>query len=89
MGRSFEVIVAVDIAVNDGNTIEGFETALKAFPEVVEIRRMFGQPDFYLRVLVADHEEYEQFTLTKLSRLPGLTRFDSHQTMRLVKNESV
>lgn len=89
MGRSFEVIVAVDIAVNDGNTIEGFETALKAFLEVVEIRRMFGQPDFYLRVLVADHEEYEQFTLTKLSRLPGLTRFDSHQTMRLVKNESV
>lgn len=85
IGRGFEVIVSVDIAVNDGQTIEDFEAAATALPEVVEIRRMFGQPDFYLRVLVADHEEYEALTLNKLSRLPALTRFVSHQTMRLSK----
>lgn len=85
IGRGFEVIVSVDIAVNDGQTIEDFEAAATALPEVVEVRRMFGQPDFYLRVLVADHEEYEALTLDKLSRLPALTRFVSHQTMRLSK----
>lgn len=85
IGRGFEVIVSVDIAVNDGQTIEDFEAAATALPEVVEVRRMFGQPDFYLRVLVADHEEYEALTLNKLSRLPALTRFVSHQTMRLSK----
>lgn len=85
VGRGFEVIVSVDIAVNDGQTIEDFEAAATALPEVVEVRRMFGQPDFYLRVLVADHEEYEALTLDKLSRLPALTRFVSHQTMRLSK----
>jgi DNA-binding Lrp family transcriptional regulator len=85
VGRGFEVIVSVDIAVNDGQTIEDFEAAATALPEVVEVRRMFGQPDFYLRVLVADHEEYEALTLNKLSRLPALTRFVSHQTMRLSK----
>ncbi|RJQ77853.1 Lrp/AsnC ligand binding domain-containing protein [Amycolatopsis panacis] len=41
--------------------------------------------DYYLRVLVADHEEYEALTLTRLSRLPALSRISSHQTMRLVK----
>lgn len=84
-GQGFEVIVSVDIAVNDGPTIEDFEAAASQLLEVVEIRRMFGQPDFYLRVLVADHEEYEAFTLERLTRLPALSRLVSHQTMRLVK----
>ena len=33
-GRGLEVIVAVDIAVNDGPTIEDFESAAVAIPEV-------------------------------------------------------
>jgi DNA-binding Lrp family transcriptional regulator len=84
-GRGFEVIVSIDIAVNDGPTIDDFEAAAAALPEVVELRRMFGQPDYYLRVLVADHEQYEALTVNKLSRLPALHRLVSHQTMRLVK----
>lgn len=84
-GQGFEVIVSVDIAVNDGPTIEDFEAAASRLPEIVEIRRMFGQPDYYLRVLVADHEEYEALTLDKLTRLPALRRLVSHQTMRLAK----
>ena len=51
-GRGFEVVVAIDIAVNDGKAIENFETAAVAVPEVTELRRMFGQPDYYLRVQV-------------------------------------
>lgn len=85
VGRGFEVIVSIDIAVNDGPTIEDFEAAVAALPEVVEVRRMFGQPDFFLRVLVADHEEYEALMLTRLTRLPALNRLVSHQTMRLAK----
>lgn len=84
-GRGFEVIVSIDIAVNDGRTTEDFEAAAAALPEVVEVRRMFGQPDYYLRVLVADHEEYEALTIDKLTRLPALHRLVSHQTMRLAK----
>jgi hypothetical protein len=39
---------------------------------------MFGQPDYSLRVLVADHEEYEALTVNKLGRLPALHRLVSH-----------
>ncbi|ALG86366.1 Lrp/AsnC family transcriptional regulator [Gordonia phthalatica] len=84
-GRGFEVIVAIDIAVNDGETIEDFETAATRVPEVTEIRRMFGQPDYYLRVQVADPEAYEALAVGVLSRLPAVNRLLSHQTMRLVK----
>lgn len=84
-GRGFEVIVAIDIAVNDGKTIEDFETAAVAIPEVTEMRRMLGQPDYYLRVQVADPEAYETLILGTISRLPAVSRLLSHQTMRLVK----
>lgn len=84
-GRGFEVIVAIDIAVNDGATIDDFETAAAAVPEVTELRRMFGQPDYYLRVQVADPESYEALAASVLSRLPAVNRLLSHQTMRLVK----
>lgn len=84
-GRGFEVIVAIDIAVNDGKTIEDFETAAVAIPEVTEMRRMLGQPDYYLRVQVADPEAYETLILGTISRLPAVSRLLSHQTMRLIK----
>ncbi|WP_245634306.1 Lrp/AsnC ligand binding domain-containing protein [Janibacter corallicola] len=80
-----EVIVAVDIAVNDGPTFLDFEDAVTAVPEVTEVRRMLGQPDYYLRVQVADIEAFEELIVAVISRLPAVSRILSHQTMRLVK----
>src|SRR5690625_2444692 len=84
-GRGFEVVVAIDIAVNDGKAIEDFEAAAVAVPEVTEMRRMFGQPDYYLRVQVATPEAYERLSVSTLSRLPAVSRLLSHQTMRHLK----
>lgn len=84
-GRGFEVIVAIDIAVNDGKTFGDFEAAAAAVPEVTELRRMLGQPDYYLRVQVADPDAYEALIVGTISRLPAVNRMLSHQTMRLLK----
>ncbi len=86
-GRSFEVTVAVEVTVNDQRSLEEFESAVAALEEVVEVRRVFGSPDYILRVLVADVGEYERFQTTKFLRLPGVSRTISHQTMKLVKQE--
>lgn len=84
-GRGLEVIIALDIAVNDGATFLDFETEVVAVPEVTEVRRMLGQPDYYLRVQVADIEAYEDLVVRVISRLPAVSRILSHQTMRQVK----
>lgn len=86
-GRSFEVTVSVEVMVNDQRSVEEFETSVAALDEVVEVRRVFGSPDYILRVLVADVGEYERFQTDKLLRLPGVSRTISHQTMKLVKQE--
>jgi Lrp/AsnC family transcriptional regulator, leucine-responsive regulatory protein len=83
--RGFEVTVHVELALKDRGTVEAFEAGIAAFDEVVECRRMFGLPDYIVRVAVADLEAYEAFYMSRLAELPGLARVNSQFTMKMVK----
>jgi DNA-binding Lrp family transcriptional regulator len=88
VGRDFEVLVFVDLTRKDRTTFLDFEEQLAALDEVVEIRRMFGLPDYLLRVATASLDSYEQFVSAKLAGLPGVAKLDSHLTMKLIKGRS-
>ncbi|WP_411122366.1 Lrp/AsnC family transcriptional regulator [Streptomyces sp. x-19] len=85
VGRGLEVMVDVEVYANDLKTIETLEETLAGYEEVVELRRMFGRPDYFLRVAVADHAAYNAFLTSKLTGLPGILRVESHLTMKKVK----
>jgi DNA-binding Lrp family transcriptional regulator len=85
VGRGFEIVVHVELALKDRATVEDFERQIAAFDEVVECRRMFGIPDYLVRVRVADQAAYERFYMGRLASLPGLARVNSQFTMKLVK----
>jgi len=85
VGRGFEVLVNVDLTRKDRATFEAFEEAVAALEEVVEIRRMFGLPDYLLRIATDSIESYETFVSTKLGDVPGMDKLDSHITMKLIK----
>ena len=87
-GRGMEVIVSIEIRVTDVATIEAFEETVASYDEVLEVRRVFGVPDYYLRVAVADANEYERFQMHKIAGLPAVNRIISHQTMKLIKRTS-
>ena len=84
-GLGFEVTVAIEVIVNDQVSLETFEARIEALDEVVEMRRVFGAPDYLLRVMVEDANAYERFLTTRLLRVPGISRTISHQTMKLIK----
>lgn len=86
VGREFEVMVSVEITVTDLETLRDFEATVAGFDEVVEFRRFFGRPDYFLRVLVADQTEYETHHM-KLLGLPAVSRVVSHQTMKRIKTQ--
>ncbi|WP_371503456.1 Lrp/AsnC ligand binding domain-containing protein [Kitasatospora sp. NBC_00374] len=46
---------------------------------------MFGDPDYLLRIAVADISAYERFITDVLSGLPGIAQVKSHLTMKQVK----
>ncbi|MFC6364774.1 Lrp/AsnC family transcriptional regulator [Nonomuraea thailandensis] len=86
LGRSLEVVVSVEIAVNDLQTVEEFESRVAALEEVLEFRRMFGRPDYYMRVAVADQFAYEKFLSQQILPLAAVSRVDSHLTMKRIKD---
>lgn len=85
IGRNFEVSVLVELSVKDRRTVEEFEARIGAMDAVVECRRMFGIPDYVIRVAVADTAAYEAFYINELAELPGVGRVNSQFTMKLVK----
>lgn len=85
-GRSFCVIMSVEITMTNRQTVEDFETAVAALEEVTEVRRVYGVPDYIVRVDVADGNEYERFQTQKMTKLPGVHRIISHPMMKLIKS---
>ena len=85
IGRAFEVLVNIDLSLKDSPTISAFEDYVSALDEVVEFRRMFGLPDYFLRVATRDIGAYEHFVTGKLTQAPGIAKIDSHLTMKAIK----
>ncbi len=86
IGRGFEVLVFVDLTRNARATFEQFEAAVAELDEVIEVRRMFGLPDYLVRVATASLESFEAFVSTRLGDVPGVDKIDSHLTMKLIKS---
>lgn len=85
LGHSLEVFVWVDIDAGSKNGILAFEDAVSAFDEVVECHRVFGHPDFFMRVLAKDPADYEDFQTSKLIGLPCVLRVTSTLSLKKIK----
>jgi hypothetical protein len=48
---------------------------------------MFGLPDYFIRVQVADAAAYEHWLTTQLLGNPAILRVDPRITMKLVKSK--
>jgi DNA-binding Lrp family transcriptional regulator len=85
VGRGFEIIINADLVAKNAASVEEFEARLMAMDEVVELRRMFGLPDYIIRVRVADADAYERWLTTRLMSDPAIARVDSRVTMKTLK----
>lgn len=85
LGRGLEVLVDVETYTQDRVSSQEFEDTVASFNEVIEFRRMYGRPDYFIRVAVADHAAYDEFLTGKLSSLPAVRRVESHLTMKKIK----
>jgi DNA-binding Lrp family transcriptional regulator len=83
--RSFQVLVWVDLVQGTRETIEAFESALLEIPDVIEAQRLFGEPDYLLRVAVRDSTEYEQLYTNRLAALPGVRKARSQIAMKTIR----
>lgn len=87
LSRGFEVLINAEIVAKDAATVAAFEERVTAMPEVTEVRRMFGLPDYLIRVQVLDAVTYERWLTTQLLVDPAISRVDSRITMKVLKRE--
>jgi Lrp/AsnC family leucine-responsive transcriptional regulator len=86
VGCGFQVLLHVTMEAGDRkNLMEAFEARVVAMPEVLECRRMYGDPDYLLWVAAADFDAYERLYMDKLVGLPGVARTTSQMTMKVIK----
>lgn len=75
LGLGFEVLVFATLDRSDSAT--DVDSALAALPQVIEAQRLFGDPDYLIRVMTTDLPAYQHFYDVTLSRLPGIRRLTS------------
>ena len=84
LGLRFEALVFVTMRQEDRATLLGFEEAVAGVPEVVQAQRLFGDPDYLLRVVTADLGAYQRLEDDVLAALPGIQRLNSTLVMKHV-----
>ncbi|MGO4472084.1 MULTISPECIES: Lrp/AsnC family transcriptional regulator [Arthrobacter] len=85
IGLGFEAIVFVTLRQADRTTMSEFEDRVAAIPNIVEAQRLFGSPDYLLRVIAADLPAYQRFYDDQLSALPAVERLNSTLVMKNLK----
>ena len=85
LDRGFQVLVYTTLMLRNRETIAAFEAAVVELDEVVECHRMFGDPDYVIRVAVADVAAYERFLMDTFADLPGVARMTSQFAMKTIK----
>ncbi|GAA4613979.1 Lrp/AsnC family transcriptional regulator [Actinoallomurus liliacearum] len=84
LGLTFEALVFVTMRYEDRETVAAFEQALAEIPNVLQAQRLFGDPDYLLRVVARDLAAYRRLYDERLATLPGVQRLSSTLVMKSV-----
>jgi DNA-binding Lrp family transcriptional regulator len=87
VGLGFEAIVFITMRQEDRETLLGFEEGVAGIPQVLQAERLFGDPDYLLRIVTTDLAAYQRLQDERLSVLPGVQRMTSTLVMKRVVHD--
>ena len=64
-----------------------FEGTVAALPEVVDAQRLFGEPDYLLRIVATDMRAYQRFYDEQLAALPNVRGITSTIVMNRIVHD--
>jgi Lrp/AsnC family leucine-responsive transcriptional regulator len=84
VGVPLNVFVTVKLASHTAEALRGFERAIEACSEVMEMYEMTGASDYLLRVVAADVAAYETFLRSVLTHIPGVKSIESAMALKRI-----
>lgn len=83
LGLTLMAFIQISMDRHTPERFAAFEQAIATHPEVLECHLITGQSaDYLLKVTVKDMEAYQQFLLTKITRIEGVTGVHSSFVMK-------
>lgn len=87
LGYGLQALVEVTLDDHSEKTVEAFEAAIRARPEVVACYAVTGDMDFLLHIFAPDLNSFSDFALKALLRMPGVKGSRSSFIMQAVKSD--
>ncbi|KNC18865.1 AsnC family transcriptional regulator [Arthrobacter sp. RIT-PI-e] len=84
LGLTFESLVFVTMQDAQRSTLDAFEAAVEAVPNILQAQRLFGNPDYLLRVVAADLPAFQRLYDEQIAALPGVLKLSSTLVMKTV-----
>jgi Lrp/AsnC family leucine-responsive transcriptional regulator len=66
--------------------MDGFEAAVRRFPEILECYSVTGEADFVLRIVAKDLKAFADFLSQRLLRIPGVRSVRSSIVLHQIKH---
>ncbi len=83
LGLDLTVLIHIRMDRHTSERFEQFESAVRAYPEVLECYLITGQEaDYQLKIAVPNMEEYQRFLLNKITRIEGVIGVHSSFVLR-------
>ena len=83
VGLDLTVLIHIRMDRHTPERFAQFESAVRAYPEVLECYLITGQEaDYQLKISVPNMDEYQRFLLTKITRIDGVIGVHSSFVLR-------
>lgn len=89
LGYGVTVFLGVKVAARGLSSVEDFERAVTAIPEVQLVQHVLGVYDYRLKVVARDLEDFERILRRRIMTLPGIGEVESNVLLSEEKNEHV
>ncbi|MFU0805225.1 MAG: Lrp/AsnC family transcriptional regulator [Pseudoclavibacter caeni] len=86
-GLEFEALLFITMSRSDATTLAQLEEAMTAIDEIVDCQRLFGEPDYLVRVITRSLTDYQTLYDTRIADIPGIERIRSTLVMRSVVSD--
>lgn len=88
LGLNTIVFIEVKLNYHSHFNIEQFIETVTAIPEIVEAYHITGDGDFLLKMYAGSIADYQQFIVSKLSKIDGVGHIQTKVVMKTVKKDN-
>lgn len=88
VGRGLSVTIFADLTSNAPAAVQRFEALVLEMPGAVDVRRMFGRPDYIITLETRDLASYEELYQNELAQLREIAQVESHIPMRVLRDRT-